>query len=86
MVDGVESVTPERGRYDYSLLLQDKVVLNGHFLAEVPVVVECFGAFLSGRRPPFMYHFSLGVCLTLGRWLSLCESVEALSVMLGDSF
>ena len=58
MVDGVESVTPERGRHDYPLLLQDEAVLNGEFLAEVPVVVECFGAFLSGRFPPFMYHFS----------------------------
>ena len=57
MVDGVESVTPERGRRDYPLLLQDEAVFNCEFLAEIPVVVECFGAFLSGRRPPFMYHF-----------------------------
>ena len=58
MVDGVESVRPEGGRHDYSFLLQDEAILNGEFLAEVPVVVECFWAFLSGRRPPFMYHFS----------------------------
>ena len=58
MVDGVESATPERGRHDYPLLLQDEAVLNGEFLAEVPVVVECFVAFLSGRRPSFVYHFS----------------------------
>ena len=58
MVDGVESVRSERGRHDYSFLLQDDAILNGVFLVEVPVVVECFGAFLSGRRPPFMYHFS----------------------------
>lgn len=56
-VNGVESVRPERGRHDYSFLLQDEAILNDEFLAEVPVVVECFGAFLSGRRPPFMYHF-----------------------------
>ena len=31
----------ERGRHDYPLLLQDEAVLNGEFLAEVPVVVEC---------------------------------------------
>ena len=54
MVDGVESVTPEHDRHDYPLLLQDEAILNGEFLAEVPVVVEYFGAFLSGRRPPFM--------------------------------
>ena len=58
VVNGVESVRPERGRYEYSFFLQDEAILNGEFLAEVPVVVECFRAFLSGRRPPFMYHFS----------------------------
>ena len=58
MVDGVESVTPERGRYDYPLLLQDEAVLDGELVAEVLVAVECFGAFLSGRRPPFMFPIS----------------------------
>ena len=58
MVDSVESGRPERGRHDYWFLLQDEAILNGEFLTEVPVVVECFGAFLSGRWPPFMYHFS----------------------------
>lgn len=47
MLDIVESVTPDRGRHDYSLLLQDKTVLNSEFLAEVPEVEECFSAFLS---------------------------------------
>ena len=43
---------PERGRHDYPLLLQKEAVLNGEFLAEVPVVVECFRALFPGRRPP----------------------------------
>ena len=47
MLNSVESVTPDRGRHDYSLLLQDKAFLNGEFLAEVPEVVECSGEFLS---------------------------------------
>ena len=47
MLDSVESVTPDRGRHYYSLLLQDKAFLNGEFLAEVPELVECSGEFLS---------------------------------------
>ena len=49
---------PERGRHDYPLLLQDESVLNGEFLAEVPVVVERFRAFLPSGRPSFMYHIA----------------------------
>lgn len=45
VVDGVDSIMPERGRHDYPLLLQDEAVLNGEFLAEVPVVVESLGHF-----------------------------------------
>ena len=58
VVDGVDSIMPERGRHDYPLLLQDEAVLNGEFLTEVPVVVECFRALLLGRRPPFMCHIT----------------------------
>ena len=46
------SIMPECGRHDYPLLLQKEAVLNGEFLAEVPVVVECFRALFPGRRPP----------------------------------
>lgn len=58
VVDGVESIMPEHGRRDYRLLFQDEAVLNGEFLAEVLVVVECFRALLLGGRPPFMYHIA----------------------------
>ena len=58
VVDGVESIMPENGRHDYRLLFQDEAVLNGEFLAEVLVVVECFRALLLGGRPPFMYHIA----------------------------
>ena len=58
VVDGVKSIMPERGRHDYPLLFQDVAVLNGDFLAEVPVVVEWLRAFLPGRRPPFMYQIA----------------------------
>lgn len=56
LVDGVESIMPECGRHNYPFLLQDEAVLNGEFLAEVPVVMECFRAFLSGYGPSFMYY------------------------------
>lgn len=52
VVDGVKSIMPERGRHDYPLLFQDVAVLNGDFLAEVPVVVEWLRAFLPGRSLP----------------------------------
>lgn len=55
-MDGVESVMPECGRHNYPLLLQDEAVLNGEFLAEVSVVMECLRAFLSGCGPSFMYY------------------------------
>ena len=58
VVDGVEIFMPEGGRHDYPLLVHDEAVLNDELLAEVPVVVECFMAFLPGRRPLFMYHIT----------------------------
>ena len=58
VVGGVESIMHERGRHDYPLLLQDEAVLNGGFLAEIPVVVKCFRVLLLGRRLPFMYHIA----------------------------
>lgn len=80
VVDGVESVRPERGRHDYSFLLQDEAILNGEFLAEVPIVVQCFGAFLAGRRPPFIYHSR---CLL--NVVSLAVSLRVFWRFIGDA-